>query len=80
MNICLKLLEEGQTVDFPNISTASNSPLSKMLFRIDGVKSVFIGHDFITVTKVSYLTNYKSFEARFYTDVYLKTRSIQVYI
>ncbi|KAK7603964.1 hypothetical protein V9T40_004237 [Parthenolecanium corni] len=45
------LLEEGQTVDFPNISTASNSPLSKMLFRIDGVKSVFIGHDFITVTK-----------------------------
>lgn len=47
-----QILENGETIDFPNINTAGNSPLCKMLFRIDGVKSVFLGPDFITVTKV----------------------------
>lgn len=50
----LQILGEGQTMDFPNITLASCSPLCKMLFRIEGVKSVFLAHDFITVTKVRY--------------------------
>lgn len=45
------VLEKGQTMDFPNGSAAYCSPLARMLFRIDGVKSVFFGPDFITVTK-----------------------------
>nr|XP_031828999.1 NFU1 iron-sulfur cluster scaffold homolog, mitochondrial-like [Nomia melanderi] len=47
----IKVLEQGQTKDFPNATTAYNSPLAKLLFRIEGVKSVFFGPDFITITK-----------------------------
>lgn len=47
----VKVLENGQTIDFPNGQAAFCSPLGKLLFRIDGVKSVFLGPDFITVTK-----------------------------
>ncbi|KAK7872928.1 hypothetical protein R5R35_004247 [Gryllus longicercus] len=46
------VLGEGKTMDFPNGTTAFCSPLGKLLFRIEGVKSVFFGPDFITVTKV----------------------------
>jgi len=45
------VLEDGGTVDFPNLSSAQRSPLAKLLFRIDGVQSVFFGPTFITVTK-----------------------------
>lgn len=48
----VKVLEEGQTKDFPNATEAYCSQLAKMLFRIEGVKSVFFGPDFITVTKL----------------------------
>ncbi|KAK9888268.1 hypothetical protein WA026_000531 [Henosepilachna vigintioctopunctata] len=47
-----KVLGEGQTIDFPNSQSAYCSPLGKLLFRIEGVKSVFLGPDFITVTKI----------------------------
>lgn len=47
-----KVLDNGQTIDFPNGQAAYCSPLGKLLFRIDGVKSVFLGPDFITVTKL----------------------------
>lgn len=46
----VKVLESG-TFDFPNPQSAYCSPLAKMLFRIDGVKGVFFGHDYITITK-----------------------------
>lgn len=46
-----KVLEAGQTIDFPTGQAAYCSPLGKVLFRIDGVKSVFLGPDFITITK-----------------------------
>ncbi|XP_069124699.1 NFU1 iron-sulfur cluster scaffold homolog, mitochondrial-like [Argopecten irradians] len=44
------VLEQG-TIDFPNYQTAHCSPLARQLFRIEGVKGVFFGTDFITVTK-----------------------------
>ncbi|XP_061066516.1 NFU1 iron-sulfur cluster scaffold homolog, mitochondrial isoform X2 [Eubalaena glacialis] len=42
---------ETRTMDFPTPATAFRSPLARQLFRIEGVKSVFFGPDFITVTK-----------------------------
>ncbi|XP_018322823.1 NFU1 iron-sulfur cluster scaffold homolog, mitochondrial-like isoform X2 [Agrilus planipennis] len=47
-----QVLEPGQTIDFPNASSAQCSPLARLLFRIQGVKSVFLGPDFITISKI----------------------------
>ncbi len=47
-----EVLEGGGTMDFPTVSSASCSPLAKLLFRIEGVRSVFFGPDFVTLTKV----------------------------
>nr|XP_023657957.1 NFU1 iron-sulfur cluster scaffold homolog, mitochondrial-like [Paramormyrops kingsleyae] len=44
------VLEMG-TLDFASPRDAHCSPLARQLFRIDGVKSVFLGPDFITITK-----------------------------
>ncbi|XP_038602596.1 NFU1 iron-sulfur cluster scaffold homolog, mitochondrial isoform X2 [Tachyglossus aculeatus] len=44
---------ESRTMDFSTPATAFRSPLARQLFRIEGVKSVFLGPDFITVTKES---------------------------
>ncbi|CAJ0574582.1 unnamed protein product, partial [Mesorhabditis spiculigera] len=43
--------EENRTYEFANVSAAKASPLALQLFRIDGVKSVFFGQDFVTITK-----------------------------
>jgi len=48
----LQVLGPGKTKDFTNGTEAYCSPLGKLLFRIEGVKSVFFGPDFITVTRV----------------------------
>jgi Fe-S cluster biogenesis protein NfuA len=45
------VLEKG-TLDFPGPSSAFCSPLAKLLFRVEGVRAVFFGPDFITITKV----------------------------
>ena len=39
------------TADFSNTSTAARSPLATALFDLPGVARVFLGSDFITVTK-----------------------------
>lgn len=39
------------TMDFPTGTTTAGSPLAKLLFRIEGVRSVFFGADFITISK-----------------------------
>lgn len=44
------VLESG-TVDIPSASQAYRSPLARQLFRIHGVKGVFYGQTFITITK-----------------------------
>jgi len=38
-------------MDFPNAETASASPLAQRLFAVGGVEGVFLGADFVTVTK-----------------------------
>ncbi|HVO15577.1 MAG TPA: NifU family protein [Alphaproteobacteria bacterium] len=39
------------TADFTDPSEAERSPLAQALFRVDGVRGVFLGTDFITVTR-----------------------------
>jgi Fe-S cluster biogenesis protein NfuA len=41
----------GGPVDMPNPQAAQRSPLAERLFQVDGVMGVFLGGDFITVTK-----------------------------
>jgi Fe-S cluster biogenesis protein NfuA len=41
------------TADFPSRDSAGRSPLAIRLFGVDGVRGVFLGSDFITVTKDS---------------------------
>ena len=45
------LVPEGQTFDYPESSTAGNSPLAQQLFNLPYVKRVFYMSNFITVTK-----------------------------
>lgn len=39
------------TADFPDNDAARRSPLARRLFQVDGVEAVFLGSDFVTVTK-----------------------------
>ncbi len=45
-----EVLGEG-AMDFPSAETAGPSPLAQRLFSVPGVTGVFLGPDFITVTK-----------------------------
>ncbi|RAU83783.1 NifU family protein [Pontibacter arcticus] len=47
------LLPEGQSVDYPNLESAMESPLAQELFNFDYVSRVFIASNFVTVTKNS---------------------------
>lgn len=54
------VLEEGKTKEFTTKESAYGvSPLAKSLFRIEGVKSIFFGSDFITVTKEDDVAEWK---------------------
>jgi Fe-S cluster biogenesis protein NfuA len=44
------VLEVG-TADFPTSDSAGTSPLATRIFTVEGVTGVFLGHDFVTVTK-----------------------------
>uniref|UniRef100_W5NCS1 NFU1 iron-sulfur cluster scaffold homolog, mitochondrial n=1 Tax=Lepisosteus oculatus TaxID=7918 RepID=W5NCS1_LEPOC len=46
-----RMVLESGTMDFAGYKHAYCSPLARQLFRIEGVKSVFLGPDFITITK-----------------------------
>jgi len=39
------------TLDIVSADAAMQSPLAELLFKIDGVRGVFLGGDFVTVTK-----------------------------
>jgi Fe-S cluster biogenesis protein NfuA len=45
-----EVLAQG-TLDIPNADKAAVSPLAEALFATEGVRGVFLAHDFITVTK-----------------------------
>ncbi|MCX7646252.1 MAG: NifU family protein [Rhodobacteraceae bacterium] len=44
------VLETG-TADFPSSEAAVRSPLARRIFGVQGVTAVFLGNDFVTVTK-----------------------------
>jgi Fe-S cluster biogenesis protein NfuA len=44
------LLPDGSR-EFPTVAEAAASPLARALFRLEGVKRVYFGADFLTVTK-----------------------------
>lgn len=44
------VLEAG-TADFPAPEAGANSPLARRIFAVEGVTGVFLGTDFVTVTK-----------------------------
>ena len=46
------VLEQG-TADFADVESAQRSPLARRLFDVEGVERVFLGSDFITVTKAA---------------------------
>jgi Fe-S cluster biogenesis protein NfuA len=41
----------GNSADFPSAAAADRSPLASALFGVEGVRGVFFGGDFVTVTK-----------------------------
>ena len=47
----LEVLPEGKTAFYTSKAAAKDSPLGEMLFDVEGVKAVFFGHEFITVTR-----------------------------
>jgi Fe-S cluster biogenesis protein NfuA len=46
-----KAVLESGVADFTSHDAAQRSPLARLLFEIDGVAGVFLGSDFVTVTK-----------------------------
>lgn len=46
-----KLLYPGKSIDFPDETSATPSPLAKELFAFPFIKSVFIASNFVTLTK-----------------------------
>jgi len=59
----------SSTMDFPSVSEAFCSPLAKLLFRIEGVKSVFLGPDFITITKIDNETNWNTIKPEVFATI-----------
>jgi Fe-S cluster biogenesis protein NfuA len=41
------------TADFPSADLAASSPLARRVFGVPGVEGVFLGNDFVTVTKAA---------------------------
>jgi Fe-S cluster biogenesis protein NfuA len=48
-----QIVMSAGTADFRTADTAGRSPLARALFGVDGVDGVFLGSDFISVTKAA---------------------------
>ncbi|KRY58289.1 NFU1 iron-sulfur cluster scaffold -like protein, mitochondrial, partial [Trichinella britovi] len=59
----------GRTAEFPNRPSAEKSPLARAIFRIRGVKSVFFGEDFITVTKNSEVKDWVAMKPEIFSTI-----------
>jgi Fe-S cluster biogenesis protein NfuA len=46
-----RIVMESGTANFPTSEDAQRSPLASRIFGVDGVTGVFLGSDFVTVTK-----------------------------
>jgi Fe-S cluster biogenesis protein NfuA len=46
-----KLLYPGKSIDFPDIDSASPSPLAQEVFGFPFVKAVFVASNFVTITR-----------------------------
>lgn len=46
---------QAGTADFPEIGSAAASPLARRIFAVEGVTGVFLGNDFVTVTKAEHV-------------------------
>jgi Fe-S cluster biogenesis protein NfuA len=46
-----RVVMESGTANFPTAESAHRSPLAERVFGVDGVTGVFLGSDFVTVTK-----------------------------
>jgi Fe-S cluster biogenesis protein NfuA len=46
-----RVVVESGTANFPDVQSAARSPLAQRLFAIPGVTGIFLGYDFITVSK-----------------------------
>ena len=44
-------MNDGSTMDFSNIRYTHVSPIARKLFGVEGVTRVFLGKDFISITK-----------------------------
>ncbi|XP_060107059.1 NFU1 iron-sulfur cluster scaffold homolog, mitochondrial isoform X1 [Heteronotia binoei] len=60
---------EARTIEFTSPASTYCSPLARQLFRIEGVKSVFFGTDFITVTKDSEDTDWNLIKPDIYATI-----------
>lgn len=60
---------DGFTVDFPDWTHGHKSPLAKSLFGIQGVKSVFYGPDFITVTRADEDAEWRVLKPEIYATI-----------
>lgn len=45
------VMKDSSTAEFLDARNAMRSPLAKKLFQIDGIRGVFFGPDFVTITK-----------------------------
>ncbi|XP_019401479.1 PREDICTED: NFU1 iron-sulfur cluster scaffold homolog, mitochondrial isoform X2 [Crocodylus porosus] len=64
-----KQVLESRTMEFSTPAAAFCSPLARQLFRIEGVKSVFFGPDFITITKESEVLDWNLLKPDIYATI-----------
>lgn len=57
------------TLDFPDWTHSHKSPLAKRLFAIEGIKSIFFGPNFITVTRANEEVEWKILKPEVYATI-----------
>jgi len=64
----IEILGSG-TLDFPDWTHSHKSPLAKRIFGIEGVRSIFYGPDFITVTRLDEEVQWKVLKPEIYATI-----------